>query len=290
MVRVYLHVVSRVGPNGVEFHAPGPVVLMMWPVETLSDLKKTVLRNMRLPKRTLIIRVTYRFFVLLPDISCRYKVFWLSNDKHVQAMFARHGRILADQLMDLCVQILDTWTAMPGSGPSNPAPKVEAPMTANSLDVVPPDEHIGETKSVGEDPGDTEGGRSGSGNNEFVSTTPVGTRFLLLAPLPVPDLSTVDSNYHTLDLDAMEDDRMTDTGGGGDNYNLDGGRVTSRTQGGEKVCQAARVHGTTDAQLDITVIVGYIMHIIKKIMAVRIEVLREVVQESYHFRPSYRMA
>ncbi|MED6137964.1 hypothetical protein PIB30_069923 [Stylosanthes scabra] len=62
---------------------------------------------------------------------------------------------------------------------------------------------IGETESDGKDLGDSEGGSSGSDGDEFVGNTLV-------------------------DLDAMEEDRLTDIGGGGDDYNLDGGRVTSR--------------------------------------------------------------
>ncbi|MED6126631.1 hypothetical protein PIB30_080337 [Stylosanthes scabra] len=94
-------------------------------------------------------------------------------------MFASHERILADQVMDLYVQMLDTWTATPGTGPSYPAP-----MTADLVDVVPPHEHTGETESDEENSGDIEGGSSGSGDDEFVSTTSVGNRFLLPAPLP----------------------------------------------------------------------------------------------------------
>ncbi|MED6148211.1 hypothetical protein PIB30_048133 [Stylosanthes scabra] len=70
---------------------------------------------------------------------------------------------------------------------------------------------------------------SGSSDDELVGTTPVGTRFLLLAPVLISDLSTVDRHFHTLDLDAMEEDRFSDIGSGGDDYNLDGGRVTGQT-------------------------------------------------------------
>ncbi|MED6197782.1 hypothetical protein PIB30_059893 [Stylosanthes scabra] len=94
-----------------------------------------VLRNMRLPKRTPII--TYRFLALLLDKSCRYRVFCLSNDEHVRAMFASHERILTDQVMQLYVQVLEMRTTTPGAGPSDSGPAVDALMTT--------------------DPGDTEG-------------------------------------------------------------------------------------------------------------------------------------
>ncbi|MED6179377.1 hypothetical protein PIB30_000493 [Stylosanthes scabra] len=238
-IRVYPNGFLREGPDGVEFYAPDPVVFMMWPFEILIDLQKTVLRNMRLLERTTLIRMAYRFLAVLPDISCHYKVFWLINDENVRAMFASHGRILSNQVMDLYVQILDNWTATPGAGTSNPEPEIQAPMTADPVDVKPPHVQIGETESDGGDSGNFEGGSSGSSDNEFVENTLVDTRFLLPAPLSVPDLSTVDSHFHTLDLDAMEEDRLTDIGGGSDDYNLDVG-------GGKEVRRATCVPGTTD--------------------------------------------
>ncbi|MED6194514.1 hypothetical protein PIB30_029304 [Stylosanthes scabra] len=99
------------GPDGVEFHSLDQVVFMMWLAETLSDLKKTVQRNMRLPKRTPIIRMADRSLDVLPDRSCRYRVFWLSNDKH---------------------------TVIPGAGPFDPAPEVDTPTTADLFVVIPP--------------------------------------------------------------------------------------------------------------------------------------------------------
>ncbi|MED6149406.1 hypothetical protein PIB30_062110 [Stylosanthes scabra] len=179
---------------------------MMWPVETLNDLQKKVMRNMRLSERTPILRMTYRFLVVLPDKSCRYRTRGLPR------------------------LVLVT---------SNPAPDIEAPTTADLVDVVPPHEHIGETESEGEDAGESEGGNSGAGNDEFVSATPISTRFLLPTPIPVPDLSTVDSHFHTLDLDVIEEDWLTDIGGGSDDYNLDGG-VELRV--GHRFCSREAVH------------------------------------------------
>ncbi|MED6132592.1 hypothetical protein PIB30_020419 [Stylosanthes scabra] len=138
VVRVYPNGFPREGPDGVEFHALDPVVFMIRSVETLIDLQKTVLRNMRLPERTLIIRMSYIFFVVLPDRSCCYRVFWLINGKHVRAMFASHGRILSDQVMDLYVQISDSQTPTPSAGTSNSKPEVQAPMIADPVDVEPP--------------------------------------------------------------------------------------------------------------------------------------------------------
>ncbi|MED6113697.1 hypothetical protein PIB30_073200 [Stylosanthes scabra] len=96
VVWVYPNVVPREGPDSVEFHCPDPVVFMMWPVEALSDMKKTILKYIRLSERKPVIIMAYRFLAMLPDRSCHYRVFWLINDEHVRAMFACHGRIMAD--------------------------------------------------------------------------------------------------------------------------------------------------------------------------------------------------
>ncbi|MED6142851.1 hypothetical protein PIB30_001050 [Stylosanthes scabra] len=113
-------------------------------------------------------------------------------------------------------------TATPRAGPYEPAPEVDATTTSYLVNVVRPSEHTGEIESGEEDPGDIKRGISKYDDNEFVSTTPVGTHFLLLAPLPVPNLSSVDSHFHTFDLDAMKEERLTDIEGGGDDYDLDG--------------------------------------------------------------------
>ncbi|MED6169178.1 hypothetical protein PIB30_019111 [Stylosanthes scabra] len=144
VVRVYPNGTSREGLDGVEFHYPNQVVFMMWLLKTLSDLQKTVLSNMRLPKQTPIIRMAYRFLVVMSDISCRYRMFWFNNDEH---------------------------TATPRAGLSEPAPKVNAPTATDPIDVVPPLKHTGEIESGEEDCSDTKGSSSGSGENEFVSAT-----------------------------------------------------------------------------------------------------------------------
>ncbi|MED6186931.1 hypothetical protein PIB30_071447 [Stylosanthes scabra] len=137
-------------------------------------------------------------------------MFRLSNDEHVRAVFVSHGRILTNKMMDLYVQILDTQTAMPGDGLSDSALEVDVHMAADPIDIAPPPKHTEESEYGDEDPSDIEVDSSASGDDEFMSTTPVGTRFLLPDALPVPYFSTVDSYFHTLDLDAMEVKRMTD--------------------------------------------------------------------------------
>ncbi|MED6170260.1 hypothetical protein PIB30_029120 [Stylosanthes scabra] len=175
VVRVYPNGFPRKGPDDMKFHSPDSVVFMMWLVKTLSNLQKTFLRNMRLPEHTPLI-----------------------NDEHIRAMLESHGRILADQVMDLYVQILDTRTVTPGAGTSNPEPEVQAPMTTDPIDVGPLHVHTGKSEFDGEDPCDYEGGSSGSSDDEFVG------------------------NNRSV-LDATEEDQLTDIDGVDDDYNLDWG-------------------------------------------------------------------
>ncbi|MED6202324.1 hypothetical protein PIB30_104207 [Stylosanthes scabra] len=116
-------------------------------------------------------------------------------------MFASHGRILTNQVMQLYVQILDTQTATPGASPSDSRPAVYAPMMADPVDVIPPPEHT-----------------------ESQSPT---TRIQVTLRRAVPDraimsLCRLHHHFHTLHLDAMEEEQLTNIGVGGDDYDLDG--------------------------------------------------------------------
>ncbi|MED6206399.1 hypothetical protein PIB30_026344 [Stylosanthes scabra] len=112
-------------------------------------------------------------------------------------MFASHGRILIDQVMQLYDQVLETRTDTPGVDPSDLGHVADVPMMADPVDVVSPSGHTRESES-------------GSRDDDFVLATPVGTRFLL-AP---HSWSIVDSHFHMLHLDAMEDERLINKRGG----------------------------------------------------------------------------
>ncbi|MED6114400.1 hypothetical protein PIB30_079875 [Stylosanthes scabra] len=221
-------------------------------------------------------------------------------------MFASYERILSDQVMHLYVQLLETRTTTPRAGPSHSGLAGDTPMAADPVDV-PPEQTGEESESGEEDAGDTDGGSSGTSEDKYVLETPVGTRFLLPAQLLVPDISTMDSHFHTLYFDAIEEERSVDIGGRDDDYNLDGGLelrfrhsikyhcvfkqsanecpwripVTYRVNLGYRelrkftgphTCLAPQM-SIDHAQLD-NVIFGYIMQIIKKNLVVRIEVMR----------------
>ncbi|MED6142850.1 hypothetical protein PIB30_001049 [Stylosanthes scabra] len=98
VIRVYPNGTLKKGPDVVEFHSPDQVVFMMWLVETLSDLHKTFLKNIRLPERTHH-QDGLQISCCAPRQIMSLQVFWLINDEHVQTMFKSHERILTDQVM-----------------------------------------------------------------------------------------------------------------------------------------------------------------------------------------------
>ncbi|MED6223814.1 hypothetical protein PIB30_077830 [Stylosanthes scabra] len=297
VVTVYPNGGPREGLDGVEFHSPDQVVFMMWLIENARGSEEDDTEE-HAPTRA----NTHHYDGL--QISCcdarqvmLLQGFLAQQRRAFQAMFASHRRILSDQMMQLYIQLLETRTTTPRLGASHSEPVGDPQMLADPVDDVPLEQIREECEFGEEDPGDTDGGSSGSSEDEFVSETPIGTWFLLPAPLPVLDISSMDSHFHTLNLDATEEEWLTYIGDGDDKYDLDSGielrsanrcpwtiRVFYRVNLGywevrkfitsPHTSHASRMSIDHHAQLDNNVIAGYIMHIIKKNSAVRIEVLR----------------
>ncbi|MED6220006.1 hypothetical protein PIB30_041020 [Stylosanthes scabra] len=72
--------------------------------------------------------------------------------------------------------------------------------------------------------GDIDDSSKSSDWAEFVPQSQSSRGFILVAPTPIPELSSVNSNFHTLHLDAMAEDPRDGFGGGGKNYNPDKGK------------------------------------------------------------------
>ncbi|MED6138442.1 hypothetical protein PIB30_074259 [Stylosanthes scabra] len=71
-----------------------------------------------------------------------------------------------------------------------------------------------------------------SSSREFVPESQARQGFLLPAPSPIPDLSSVDSHFYTLNLDDMTEVQREGFGGGGEDYDLDGGsKITNQGAG-----------------------------------------------------------
>ncbi|MED6184401.1 hypothetical protein PIB30_047148 [Stylosanthes scabra] len=72
--------------------------------------------------------------------------------------------------------------------------------------------------------GDTEESSESSDGTEFVPESQCKRDFLLPAPAPIPDLSSVSSHFQTLYLDDMGEQPREGFGGGGEDYDVDGGQ------------------------------------------------------------------
>ncbi|MED6195795.1 hypothetical protein PIB30_041344 [Stylosanthes scabra] len=68
---------------------------------------------------------------------------------------------------------------------------------------------------------DTEESSESSDGAEFVSESQCRRDFLLIAPAPIPDLSSVSSHFQTLYLDDMGEQPREGFGGGGEDYDVD---------------------------------------------------------------------
>ncbi|MED6197184.1 hypothetical protein PIB30_054290 [Stylosanthes scabra] len=90
---------------------------------------------------------------------------------------------------------------------------------------------------------DTDDSSESSDGTEFVLESQCRRDFLLTAPAPIPDLSSVSSHFHTLHLHDMGEEPMEGFGGGGDDYDVAGGeefRVGHRFSTREAVQMAVK--------------------------------------------------
>ncbi|MED6136725.1 hypothetical protein PIB30_058488 [Stylosanthes scabra] len=196
----------------------------MYPVVTLEELKSVILHNMGLGAvgTMLVRRVAYRLINIFPPDQFKFKIFLVDSDEHVCALFDLHRRYETREVMELLTEIQSMPDVGGGSSSSNdvipcspihcPAPEVPMLMETNSRedsneDFVPNFEESSEN----------------SNGEEFVPESQSRRGFLLPAPAPIPDLSSVNSHFHMLHLDDMEEESREGFGGGGDDCDVDRG-------------------------------------------------------------------
>ncbi|MED6144358.1 hypothetical protein PIB30_014891 [Stylosanthes scabra] len=221
-------VVVTVYPNGemgrdrygIWFRSSTPVV---YPVVTLEELKSVILRNMglRAVGTSLVRRVAYRLLNVFPPDPFKFKIFWVDSNEHVRALFDLHRRYETREVMELLMEMQSMPKVDGGSSSSNgvipcspincPAPEVPMLTDANS----------GEDSNEEFVPDVEESSESLDGS-EFVPESQSRTGFFP-APAPIPDLSSVNSHFHTLHLEDMDEESMEGFGEGGDYYDVDGG-------------------------------------------------------------------
>ncbi|MED6134173.1 hypothetical protein PIB30_034790 [Stylosanthes scabra] len=179
--------------DGIWFRSVSPVVFQMQPVNTLEELKSVILRNMGAVGSMLVRRVAYRLLNLFPPNQFKFKIFWVDT----RAMFELHRRRF--------IKLIPRWARCyncsahtdcdPGGG----------------------DDDSDENFVV-----NTDESSESSDGLEFVPESQARQGFLLPAPSPIPDLSSVGSHFHTLNLDDMVEEQREGFGGGGEDYDLDG--------------------------------------------------------------------
>ncbi|MED6224596.1 hypothetical protein PIB30_085636 [Stylosanthes scabra] len=176
---------------GIGFVCPNPILCYIERVDTLDELKNFILRTMGALGRKNVRRVAYMLLNILPPLEYKFKIFWLERDVHVRAMFDLHRRA---------------------------APV--GPIAATPLQIATPDVSVDMDSGSGEGfdgeyLGETDESSDSFEEADFVDETQVGRRFLLPAPAAIPDLASVSSHLHTLNLDAMEEEPREGHGGGG---------------------------------------------------------------------------
>ncbi|MED6156471.1 hypothetical protein PIB30_014690 [Stylosanthes scabra] len=213
--------------DGIGFVCPNPILCYIEPVDTLDLLKSFLLRTMGALGQKSVRRVAYRLLNILPPLEYKFNIFWLEGDVYVRAMFKLHRRYGPRQVMELLFETRDPVHAEASPSCARAAPV--GPIAAAPLRIATPDVSVdmdsnSEEGSDGEYQGETEESSDSFDQSDFVDESLVGRRFLLPAPAPIPDLASVSSHFHTLNLDAMEEEAREGHGGGGDDYvNLDGG-------------------------------------------------------------------
>ncbi|XP_015939554.1 uncharacterized protein LOC107465085 [Arachis duranensis] len=208
IVLVYPNCRMRNGDNGVTFECQDPILFRTQRVETLSDLKNLILSKLGDTQAREVGRVGYRLLAPMENGVFRFRLFRLHGDEHVRLMFDIHGRIMCEQVMELSAK---------GEEES------DEDYVADSAD------------SESSDGGD---------EDEFVPETPAGVvpRHVLPPPHPIPALSAMPSDYHSLDLDAMHE-RIPVSDTCGVDYNLNGGvefQVGHRFRSREAVIQGVK--------------------------------------------------
>ncbi|MED6112494.1 hypothetical protein PIB30_062219 [Stylosanthes scabra] len=203
--------------DGIWFRSASPVVFQMQPVNTLEELKSVILRNMGTVVSMLVRRVAYRLLNLFPPNQFKFKIFWVDSDAHVRSMFELHCRYGSRDVMELLTEMQTVNVDAGGSTSSfrgGPGAIIAVPIQFANPEV-------GDDDSDEDFVANTDESSESSDGSEFVPESQARHGFFLPAPSPIPDLSSVGSHFHTLNLDDMVEEQREGFGGGGEDYDLD---------------------------------------------------------------------
>ncbi|MED6195097.1 hypothetical protein PIB30_034837 [Stylosanthes scabra] len=208
------------GADGIGFACPNPILCYIQRVDTLDVLKYFILRIMGAVGRKHVRRIAYRLLNILPPLEYKFKIFWVEGDVHVRAMFELHQRYDPRQVMELLVETRDAIhsEACQVGAIAPPLQRIATPDVSMDMDSGSDD------GSDGDYLGESEESTDSFDEAEYVEESQVGRMFLLPAPAAIPDLASVSSHFHMLNLDAMQEEPREAHGGGGNDYlNLDDG-------------------------------------------------------------------
>ncbi|MED6221929.1 hypothetical protein PIB30_059512 [Stylosanthes scabra] len=207
VVTLYLNGEMGRDSGGIWFRSPTPVVFQTQPVNTLDELNSVILRHMGvIGGVTSVRRVAYRLLNLFPPNQFKYKIFWVEGDQHVRGMFELHRKYGPGQIMELLAETQTVSSEAGGSSSSAiggtdviPCSPIHVATSEAAMQLERNCEEDSDEDFVGDD-GDTSESSDGS---EFVPESQCRRDFILPAPAPIPDLSSVSSHFHTLYLDDM---------------------------------------------------------------------------------------
>ncbi|MED6127397.1 hypothetical protein PIB30_087770, partial [Stylosanthes scabra] len=114
------------GENGAYFNSYAPLIFRNTRVSTLHELKQVILSNLGADGPREIRSLAYRFQAVTPDDRLKYRLSWLSEDRHVWITFEVHRRIMQDRFMKFLAEVRHVG----GSGGFRPyqLPAVTAPI------------------------------------------------------------------------------------------------------------------------------------------------------------------
>ncbi|RYQ97271.1 hypothetical protein Ahy_B08g093304 isoform B [Arachis hypogaea] len=97
----------RNGDNGLIFECENSILLRTQHVSTLSELKSLILNNLGGIETREVGRMGYRLLLPMGNGVFQFRLFRLLGGKHVQLMFDIHEKIMAEQVMELSVEVGD---------------------------------------------------------------------------------------------------------------------------------------------------------------------------------------
>ncbi|MED6148788.1 hypothetical protein PIB30_056184 [Stylosanthes scabra] len=225
IVAVYPNVTITRKVNGAYFEDSHPIVMQTWRLHSLAELKSLILVNMGILGVKHVRKIAYRCIALDAEQNIRYKIYWLRGDDDVRAMFDCHGKIVKDQVMELCIELVNVCDVDPSSREVGSSSREARPSKEMACLRELGHELLEEDSVLEEEWVLTSSDDDSENDVEYVPQTQLhlasSSQQILPPPNPLPSRAPFQSHYDTFDLDTMQLDPMPFGPGGTDDYNLD---------------------------------------------------------------------